>query len=638
MSPPPFLGGRPAGAAGENAAKPQWRRLRRTFGPFLRPHLGAMALGTGCVFLGMLLQKCQPLLTKVLVDRGLTPVIQGPWSADLAGRSGRVVAIMVGAMLAAGGLGALIASLRTRVIQRAGACVVRDLRRSLYAHLQKLSLRYYESRRTGDVMSRVTGDVSHAEMLVTHVGDHFLVEIVSLVITVGILLAIHPQLALVALLPVPVLLVLMYRFGKTVRPVYFQIRERIGALSAKLQDNISGIRVIKAFSTERAEAARFDSANQAVFDQQVEGVRLMARAFPLIGFVQGLGTIVVTAVGGWMLLQPEPTLTLGGLFAFSAYVSQLYQPIGHLFMVYNTILQALAAGDRIADILETAPDMTDRPGATAIKAVDGEIRFDRVSFAYDPSQPVLSAISLHARPGQTIALVGHSGSGKTTLANLIPRFYDPTDGLITLDGHDLRDLELAALRRQIAVVLQDPFLFHGSIAENIRYAIPDAGMDAVRAAAEAAHADEFITAFPQGYESLIGERGVKLSGGQKQRLSIARAILADRRILILDEATSMIDTQSELLIQAALERLFHNRTCFVIAHRLSTIQRADQIIVLDQGRIVEHGRHHSLMAAGGVYARMYRAQFRLDDEDTAAVRPAAAPGVAMPSLSGSMLP
>jgi subfamily B ATP-binding cassette protein MsbA len=627
------------GSRSEERKRPQLRRLWQTFRPFLRPHFGAMALGTACVFVGMLLQKCQPLLSKTLVDKGLTPLIQGPWSAELCDRSGRFIALVVGAMLAAGAVGALISSVRTRIMQRAGARVVRELRSQLYAHLQKLSLRFYESRRTGDVMSRLTGDVQTAEMLVTHVGDQFLVEIVGLLITVVILFSLNWRLAWVALAPVPILLVLMYRFGKKVRPVYFEVRERIGALSAKLQDNISGIRVIKAFNTETAEAARFETENRAVFDKQMQGVGLMASAFPLIGFVQGLGTIAITAVGGWMLIQRQATLSLGDLFAFSAYVGQLYQPIGHLFMMYNTVLQALAAGERIGDLLETEPDMANRPDAGTVADVAGDIRFEQVAFGYDEKQAVLQDICIHAHPGETVALVGRSGSGKTTLVNLIPRFYDPTAGRVTLDGRDVRDLTLDSLRRQIGVVLQDPFLFNGTIAENIRYACPEASDAQVRAAAEAANAHEFVAELPDTYASLIGERGVKLSGGQKQRLSIARAILADRRILILDEATSMIDTHSEILIQAALERLMQGRTTFVIAHRLSTVQRANQILVIDKGRIAEQGTHHSLLQQGGLYAEMYRAQFRLDEEgaaDAGGRLPPGAGGPPMPALSAAL--
>jgi ABC-type multidrug transport system fused ATPase/permease subunit len=613
--------------------------LWKTFRPFLRPHLGAMALGTTCVFAGMLLQKCQPLLSKVLVDKGLTPLLRGPWSAELGDQSARFIAWAVGAMLAAGAIGALISSLRTRIMQRAGARVVRELRSQLYAHLQKLSLRFYESRQTGDVMSRITGDVQTAEMLVTHVGDQFLVEIVGLLITIVILFSLNASLAWVALAPVPLLFLLMYRFGKQVRPLYFEVRERIGALSAKLQDNISGIRVIKAFNTETAEAARFETENRAVFDKQMQGIGLMASAFPLIGFVQGLGTIAVTAVGGWMLIQRQPALSLGDLFAFSAYVGQLYQPIGHLFMMFNTVLQALGAGERIGELLNTEPDMANRPDAGALQQVAGDVRFEQVAFGYDEHQPVLQDISIHAQPGQTIALVGRSGSGKTTLVNLIPRFYDPTAGRVSLDGRDLRDLTLDSLRRQIGVVLQDPFLFNGTIAANIRYACPEASDAQVRAAAEAANAHEFVADLPDRYESLIGERGVKLSGGQKQRLSIARAVLADRRILILDEATSMIDTHSEVLIQTALERLMQGRTTFVIAHRLSTVQRADQIIVLEKGRIAEQGSHHELLQRGGLYAEMYRAQFKLDDEapaDGGARPPPGLGGPAMPSAAAAL--
>lgn len=626
------------GASPEDGKRPEFRRLWKSFRPFLRPHFGALAVGTSCVFVGMLLQKCQPLLSKLLVDRGLTPILQGPWTEALYRESVRTVALAVTAMLVAGGSGALISSLRMRVMQRAGARLVRQLRSSLYAHLQKLSLRFYESRRTGDVMSRVTGDVGAMEGLVTHVGDHFLVEIVSLVITVVLLFVLNARLAWVAIGPVPVLVLLMRAFGKRVRPVYFEIRRRIGALSSKLQDNISGIRVIKAFNTERAEAGRFEEENRAVFDKQMEGVELMATAFPFIGFVQGLGIVAVTAVGGWMLIQKERSLSLGDLFAFSAYVGQLYQPIGHLFMMFNTVLQSFAAGERIAEILEIEPDMEDGPDALPLAGVEGDIRFEGVSFGYDETQIVLKGVTVHARPGQTVALVGKSGSGKTTFVNLIPRFYDPTQGRVLLDGKDLRQLRLDDLRRRIGIVLQDPFLFNGTIAENIRYACPEATAEQVRAAAEAANAHEFIEQLPDRYDSLIGERGVKLSGGQKQRLSIARAILADRRILILDEATSMIDTHSEILIQAALERLLAGRTVFVIAHRLSTVIRADRILVMAEGRIIESGTHQELLQCNGTYAEMYRAQFRLDeDDDPAAGRPAAAaPAVAMPSLGSAL--
>lgn len=613
------------------------RRLWKTFGPVLRPQLPALGIGTACVFVGMALQKSQPLLTKALVDRGLTPLLSNPWTPEQYERSSGFVLAIIAAMVGIGVVGALISSLRTRVMQRAGARVVRELRSRLYAHLQRLSLRFYESRRTGDVMSRVTGDVSAAESLVTHVGDHFLMEVVSLVVTVVIIFMLNARLAWVAMAPVPVLICLMVWFSRRARPLYREIRDRMGNLSSRLQDNISGIRVIKAFNTEAAEMQRFEAENGAFYDKQIEGVRLMSVGFPLLGFIQAIGVVAVAGTGGWMLIQQNPSLTLGDLFAFNVYVVQLYQPLGHLFMMFNTVLQAMAGGERIAEILETAPDMPDTPGSIDLGPVRGEIRFEDVAFSYADNQPVLHGVNIHAQPGQTVALVGRSGSGKTSLVNLIPRFYDATAGRIMVDGHDVRTVTLNALRRQVAVVLQDPFLFHGTIAENIRYARPEATDAQVEAAATAAHAHAFIAAFPDQYQTVLGERGMTLSGGQKQRLSIARAILADRPILILDEATSMIDTESEVLIQAALERLRAGRTTFVIAHRLSTVQRADQILVLDQGCITERGSHAELMRQNGAYAAMYRMQFRFDEEETAPTQgrqPSAA--VALPDIGSAI--
>ena len=619
MTPPP--GGLGRGSLRRMAADPpkhlpSFRRLKRHFGRFLLQHKWAIALGTSCVGVGLLTSKMQPLITRFLVDEVLTPMIKGPRSDALYLHACRLVAITLGVMLGVSIIRSGISRLHMRTMRRAGARLVRDLRLHVYNHLQKLSLRFYESQQTGDIMSRVTSDVAAMERLITGVSDRLLTEALNLVLTLLILLWLDWRLALVALIPVPILFFIMRWFSKRVRPVYREIRDRFGSINSRLQDNISGIRVIKAFNTEENESNNFEEENNSFFDIQMKEIKLSSNAFPLIRFIDGLGAILVTAVGSYMLLQPEPRITLGDLFAFNAFVMQLYQPIGALFHTYNTVLRSLASGDRIADLLEEEPDVEDKRDAVALPAVKGLVRFEGVSFHYVDGTPVLDGIDIEAKPGEVIALVGPSGTGKTSIVNLIPRFYDPVQGRILIDGHDLRDVTQSSLRRQIAVILQDPFLFNGTVLDNIRYACPGTDQEHVTRAAEAANAHEFIQDLPKGYETEIGERGVKLSGGQKQRIAIARALLADRRILIMDEATSMIDSHAEYLIQEALQKLMKNRTTFVIAHRLSTVKHADKILVLQEGRIVEAGDHDSLISRDEVYAEMYRAQFRLDRESS----------------------
>lgn len=622
-SPSPFRGGRHGGPSETALSRrdgPERPRVAvaavvRRFWPFIRPYRWAIVFGTLCVVVASVLEKVRPLILRFLVDSVLTPMFRQAWTEVLYARSLKLLGIATGAMLLVSGLGALISHLRMRVMRRAGAAMVMNLRTTMYDHLQQLSLSYYETKQTGEIMSRVTGDVNAMEQLVTHVSDHVLTDVLNLVVTLVILLALSPRLAFVALVPVPLIVLLIWRFARLIRPLYREIRDRLGAIHAKLQDNIAGIRVIKAFHTERMESSEFLDANAEYFETQMAGIRLWSTAFPLLSFVQSTGHILVSAVGGYMLLQPEPLITLGDLFAFNAYVIHLYAPIGSLFRMYNTVLHSLASGERIIEVLDEQPQVSDTPDAMRLPPVEGRVRFEHVSFRYATGEDVLIDVSIEAEPGDVVALVGRSGAGKTSIINLIARFYDPTQGRVMIDGHDLRQVTQESLRSQVAIVLQDAFLFNGTVLDNIRYGRPDATDAEVRCAAEAAFADEFVQRLPSKYDTEIGERGVKLSGGQRQRVSIARAFLADRRILILDEATSMVDSEAERLIQQALATLMRGRTTFVIAHRLSTVRNADRIITLENGRVVEKGDHATLLAQDGAYAHMYQAQFELALED-----------------------
>jgi len=490
-----------------------------------------------------------------------------------------------------------------------GERFILDFRVLLYDYLQRLSISFFEDQQTGEIMSRITNDVNALEDFVTHSVGFLIVDLLRLVGTAIILLVLDWQLALLTLLPVPVLAVAMRLFNTRVRPIYRQIRDRLGDINAELQDNISGIRVIQAFGQERHELDRFTQRSTRYYEERVKGIRHWATFFPAMRFVASIGMVIVLGFGAYRVFSGA--LTLGGLVAFISYVASFYEPIHRLVQTDNIVQQAIAAGERVFELLDTAPEIEDAPDAIELPAIQGAVVFEGVSFRYGTGEEVLRDVSFQMRPGQVVALVGPSGAGKTSIANLIPRFYDPVSGRVTVEGHDVREVKLASLRRQIAVVLQDTFLFNGTVRDNVIYGKPDASEDEMIAAAKAAYAHEFIMNLPQGYETEIGERGVRLSGGQKQRLALARAILTDPRILILDEATSSVDAEAEYLIQQALKKVLEGRTALVIAHRLSTIRHADKIIALEDGRIVEVGDHRELLARGGLYSQMYRRQYDL---------------------------
>lgn len=484
--------------------------------------------------------------------------------------------------------------------------MLRNIRQHMYDHLQRLSLRYYSDKQTGDLMSRVINDTRNFEVLLAHAIPTIVVNGVMLVGVTAILFVMNPTLALYTLIPIPLLAVMVLRFSKISRPRFRKAQEKIGEVNAILQDNFSGIREIKSFTQEEYESKRTGVSLTAQTNTMLSALKLSNAFHPGIEFVSSIGTVIVIFFGGRLALGAS--LPLEDLVAFLLYLSIFYQPITSLGQINEGLQQALASAERVLEVINEEPEIKDIDEPVAMPKAEGHVEFRDVSFHYVDKIPVLNNISFTIKPGETLALVGATGVGKTTIASLIPRFYDPEAGSILVDKKDIRNIALADLRRQTSLVSQDVFLFNGTVKDNILYGSPDATEEDVIAAAKAANAHDFILGLEKGYDTKIGERGVKLSGGQKQRISIARAILKDSPILILDEATSAVDTQTERLIQDALNRLKQNKTAVVIAHRLSTIQEANQIVVLKDGEIAEQGTHHDLLSLNGLYTQLCKAQ------------------------------
>jgi subfamily B ATP-binding cassette protein MsbA len=488
--------------------------------------------------------------------------------------------------------------------------LVYRLAKDLFEHLQRLSLRFFERWGTGEIISRITNDIQVLQQAVYGGTVRSMVSVVQMAAFAIIMALLNWQLAVLVYLTIPLLFVASAITAEKLRVRYLRVQEKVADVNNVLQENISGVRVSKAFAREGEQRRRFYAENQGNYSANMSTAGVQAVATPTIQMISTLGMVLVLGVGTWQILNHS--LTVGTLVAFVSYLIQFYQPVEDLIRVNNTLQQALAASERIFEFIDERPDVAEKPDAIELgrdRPVHGAVAFEDVTFAYEPGKPVLHNVSLAAAPGQIVALVGHTGSGKTTMVNLIPRFYDPDGGRLTLDGHDLRDVALASLRDQIAIVIQETFLFGATIRDNIRYGRLEATDAEVEAAARQAHAHEFITQLADGYDAWCGEGGVLLSRGQRQRIALARAILKDPRILILDEATSDVDTETEVLIQRALEQVMRGRTTFVIAHRLSTIRHADRILVLDHGRVVERGTHQELLAAGGHYRALYDAQF-----------------------------
>ena len=508
---------------------------------------------------------------------------------------------LVGLGIAGAGLFRLVLTVVRRLIAgRVSLGVEFDLRQRLYGHLQSLELAFFDDQQTGQLMSRTTVDLQAVRFFLGY-GLVFIVQsAITLALGAVAMFALEPSLAAVALAPVPFVVLIGWRFGRRNRPAIQEVQQRIAELTADAEENISGVRVVKAFAREQRQLQRFRHSVTRVFDQSMLSTRLRAFYTPFIGFLPSLGLAAVMFFGGRRVI--DGSLTLGEFTAFYTYLLMLISPMRTLGVILGMAQRATASGARIYQILDRSPAMTVPEGAPPLPAGSGRVEFRDVTLTYGNARtPALHDIDLEIEAGTTVALVGATASGKTSLVALIPRLYDPTAGEVLVDGANVAEVQLDTLRNQIALVTDDPFLFSASVAENIAYARPDATPAEIETAARRAQADGFIEALPEGYETLIGERGLTLSGGQRQRLAIARALLADPRILILDDATSSVDASTEQEIKSALREVMEGRTTFVIAHRLSTISLADEIVVLEAGRVVAHGDHHALLEESGLY-------------------------------------
>ncbi|HEY72716.1 MAG: ABC transporter ATP-binding protein [Chloroflexi bacterium] len=550
-------------------------------------------------FLGLLISTAArlvvPRLTQIIIDDGIA-----------AGRIDIIVWAAAGMVGVAIG-GSLFTFLQGMLSARTAQGVAYDLRNQLYTKIQSLSFSYHDKAQTGQLLTRATSDVEMMHHFIGMGFIQFLTAILMMIGSITLLFVTDWQLALIMLVLVPLTFGVFGFFASKARPLFTKIQQRVAEINTVLQENLVGVRVVKAFAREPYEHARYTQANQNLFDLNLVVGRMFAAAMPLIFLIANLALLAVYWIGGYQAIAGD--ISVGRIVAFANYMMMAFFPMLMLGMIMAMISRAGASAERVFEILDAQSEVAEKPEAVKLASIQGRVAFERVNFRYfGGGELVLNDVSFTAEPGQTVALLGATGSGKSTIINLIPRFYDATEGRVTIDGHDVRGVTLDSLRQQTGIVLQETTLFSGTIRENIAFGRPEASLDEIITAAKAAEAHDFIASFPEGYDTPVGERGTTLSGGQKQRIAIARALLLDPRILILDDATSSVDYETEYRIQQALERLMKGRTSFVIAQRVATVLNADQILVLERGEIAARGTHEELLRESSIYAEIYYSQ------------------------------
>ncbi len=597
------------------ASKPP-SNARFRIGSLLWPHRAALAGGLLAVIIEGIANLLEPWPLKVVVDNVLKSGSNHGWLNELIHSTVgddklAILKLAAIAALAIAAVGSIASYAEKYLTTTVGQWVMHDLRKTLYSHLQRLSLRYHDNKQTGDLISRATTDIDAIQSFVTSGLLSALTNSLTLVGMVGVMFYLNWRFTLIALSVAPVMFVVVYSFTRRIKKASREVRKKEGEIVSVLQETLSSIRVIRAFAREDYEQRRLEEESLESVEITLRARSLKAKLSPIVEILVAIGTSLVLWFGGRMILAG--TLSPGSLLVFILYIGKMYKPMQELSKMTDAYSKAAIGYERIREVLETDGEVKDRPGARRAPRLKGGIEFDHVSLSYEPNVPVLKDVTFRIEPGQVAALVGPTGAGKSTISMLIPRFYDPNSGVVKVDGQDVRVFQQTSLRQQISFVLQDTVLFHGPVWYNIAYGKPEASRAEILRAAELANAHEFIEKMPEGYDTLIGERGVTLSGGQRQRIAIARAIIRDTPILILDEPSSGLDAASEKLVFDALDQLMVGKTSLVIAHRLSTVRRADVIFVIKGGTIVESGTHDELLNAGGLYAELYELQFMRDE-------------------------